>query len=105
MASENGKTELAELLIKSSADVDLVFDNGDSALKIACANGHLEVVKLLVNNGAQIEKDDFTPLMIASAYKHYEVVKYLLDKGAKVNTQDSEEGLFALATLCLLTTR
>ena len=49
---------------------------------IACEKEYLKVVKLLVNNDAQMElssKDNWTPP---------QVVKFLLGKGTNVNTQN-----------------
>ncbi len=46
---------------------------------VASHNGHAEVVKILVENGAQVNlqaKDGWSALMIASQNGHAEVVKY-----------------------------
>ena len=48
-------------------------------LKSACEEGHLDVVKYLVQNGANIRANDDWVLNIASEHGHLEIVKYLVD--------------------------
>ena len=52
---------------------------------IACEYDHLEVVRLLVDAGADKDKaddDGRTPLWMASQNGHLEVVRVLVDAGA-----------------------
>ena len=53
---------------------------------------HLEAVKLLLENGADVnakeEGEDLTALHLASYEGHLEIVKLLLENGANVNAQD-----------------
>lgn len=53
----------------------------------AALNGHLEIVKLLVDHGANVNIQSFeyfkdTPLIDTSVNGHLEVVQYLLSRGA-----------------------
>lgn len=51
-------------------------------------NGHNEVVKLLLRNGAQIHLQDnggFTPLHYAASIGHHTVIRLVLNKGAQAN--------------------
>jgi ankyrin repeat protein len=50
----------------------------------ASENGHLDVVKYLVSQGADITADDNYAVRWASFYGHLEVVKYLVSQGAKL---------------------
>ncbi|WP_104618359.1 ankyrin repeat domain-containing protein [Brachyspira murdochii] len=55
-------------------------------------NGHLEVVKYLLENGANVNLKNITDvsaLILASMDNHLEIVKYLLDKGADINAKDN----------------
>ena len=53
-ASEFGYSDKVRLLIKYGADPDIAPNDGPSALLLASNRGHLVVVELLVENGANI---------------------------------------------------
>ena len=58
---------------------------------MASENGHLETVKHLVENGANINeknKDRDTPLICASRNGHLEIVIYLCENGDDINEKD-----------------
>ncbi len=68
-------------------------DDGMTALQIAAENGHLEVVKRLLDDGAVVNMEDeqgLTSLHYAAKNGHLEVVKSLLDAGAEVNRKDNQ---------------
>lgn len=52
----------------------------DNDLIEAAKNGHLEVVKYLVENGANIHADDDCALRWAVDYGHINIEQYLLDR-------------------------
>lgn len=55
-----------------------------TALTHACCNGHLEIVKLLVQNGANLNEVtgwNWTALHWACRHNHLEIVKYLCEQG------------------------
>jgi ankyrin repeat protein len=57
------------------------------------AVGDLEMVKLLIASGANVNQKNFrgaTALMVASGAGPASVVRYLLEKGADVNARDRE---------------
>ncbi|RPB22051.1 ankyrin, partial [Terfezia boudieri ATCC MYA-4762] len=60
-----------------------------TALHLAAENGHLEVVKVLLDKGATMDATTWyknrTALHMAAENGHLEVVKVLLDKGATIN--------------------
>lgn len=60
-----------------------------TALWAASTGGHLEIVKLLVEHGAEVNKPTLTlstPLRGASFHGHLDVMEYLLKSGAEINT-------------------
>jgi ankyrin repeat protein len=60
-------------------------------LHCAVFNGHMEIVNLLLEKGADVNlKDNFgtTPLKSAALNGHMRIVKLLLEKGADVNLTD-----------------
>lgn len=64
------------------------FFTRETPLIEAAANGHVDVVNLLIENGADVNLKGeawYGPLHSASANGHIEVVKILLENGADVN--------------------
>ncbi len=81
-------------LAQDGADINL-RDNwsGETALHCTSEEGHLEIVKFLVESGA--DKDakgskDWTPLHFASRDGHMEIVKFLVEIGADKEAKDDE---------------
>ena len=70
-------------------------DHGRTALHIVASEGHVEVVKALVELGADLhalgEYNEQTALHIAASEGHVEVVKALVKLGADVYAEDCEE--------------
>ena len=88
MAAQNGYGEIVKLLIQCGADFKS-FHQELRPIHIAALYGHLNVVKILIDNGVDIdvldEDESETPLMKASFLGRYDVVKFLLQNGAKVD--------------------
>ena len=51
---------------------------------LACAGGFLDVVKILLSQGADINLGQSTPLMEASQEGHMELVQYLIENGTSI---------------------
>lgn len=54
----------------------------------ASSGNHLEIVKLLIENGADInayESSTTAALNEVAAKGHFEIVRYLIEKGADIN--------------------
>lgn len=83
--------EPAKLLLHSKGiQVNAKDNRGRTALMYAISVGHLEMVRLLLSNGAAIDVTDMdgaTALHYA-VYSHYpDIVKELLSKGADINAK------------------
>ena len=73
------------LLADRRIKIDAEAFNGDNALMIACYNGNEKAVKALLDKGARVNKDGWTPLHYAAASGNNKIVQMLLDKDAFVN--------------------
>lgn len=74
-------------LIELRIDVDKKDKSGNTALYIACSNGKLDVVKLLLNNNAkvnQICRFKRTALYTACINGHDDIVNLLVEKDGKI---------------------
>ncbi len=81
-ASLKGELELVKRLVGRSADVN---KPGWTPLHYAATNGHLAVIRLLLQHHAYIDAESpngTTPLMMAAHYGSPEAVKLLLEEGA-----------------------
>jgi ankyrin repeat protein len=99
MAAVTGSTECCELLLaRADTLLELRDVNGWTALTHAAHSGHLDIIQLLVQHGADINvvSKDLTPLIAASSQKRVQVVVCLLKAGADVNAVGSN-GHSALA--------
>jgi len=90
----NLNLEIAKVLIESGANVNLSGRGNEganmTALHGASAGSTIEMVKLLIENGADIHKrgvNNFTALHFATLGGNVEIVQCLLDNGADVNAK------------------
>jgi len=96
LSCRNGHQEVVEYLVdRCSASVEqagsVTFDGetieGAPPLWCAAAAGHLDIVKLLVKSGANVNsttKTNSTPLRAACFDGHFEIVKYLVEHNADI---------------------
>ncbi|KTG03252.1 hypothetical protein cypCar_00025457 [Cyprinus carpio] len=87
-----------------SVDIDAHTEsNHDTALTLACAGGHEELVSVLIAREANIEHRDkkgFTPLILAATAGHVGVVEILLDKGGDIEAQSERTKDTPLSLAC-----
>ncbi|CAI7670194.1 unnamed protein product [Penicillium palitans] len=84
-----GLTDTMDLLLQSEkCPIDEQGNFGRTPLSAACERGHLDAVKKLLDNDADLEvagDNEHTPLHTAACSGHVEVVTLLLEKGAKIH--------------------
>ncbi len=89
-ATTAGNLEFVRLLVEErQADINKKYDANMTLLHFASRQGHLEIVKYLLERGSDVEAQDTfgqTPLHLAAKWNQYEIVKFLLEKGADLNT-------------------
>lgn len=91
LPTEQTKIQIVRLLLESGARINEKNAWGGSALQWAADAGLLDMVKLLIQKGADInaiDMDGFTPLIAAANYdseQHNQILKALLDSGAKID--------------------
>jgi ankyrin repeat protein len=89
MAAYNGSYNLVtHLVTQRSVEVN---HPGWSALHYASTNGHLEIVRFLLDNGAYVDPESpngTTALMMAARGGHIQIVKLLIDRGANISNSN-----------------
>ncbi|CAN9506492.1 unnamed protein product [Ophioblennius macclurei] len=101
-----GNSQLVkEILEEDPAQVNFSNQEGASPLMIAAVSGQLEVVQLMVEKNADIDKQDavhgWTALMQATYHGNKDIVKYLLSQKADVNLR-AKNGYTAFDLVMLL---
>ena len=83
------KMIIARLLIERGARINVhSLGQHHTPLDLAARAGDLEMVELLVDNGANV--NNHKPLHLASEKGHLEIVTYLVEHGANLNEPDIE---------------
>jgi uncharacterized protein len=95
MAALKGQQDVVGKLIARDADIN---KPGWTPLHYAATNGHVAVMKVLLEKHAFIDAQSpngTTPLMMAAMYGSYEAVKLLVDEGAD-QAMKNQQGMTAL---------
>ena len=87
--ARRGDLDEVKRLIQQRAGIDTTNFSHQTALYSACENGHTEVVKYLLDNGASVNRGA-NPLIAAVRYNHYDCVKLLLQNHANANCTNSK---------------
>lgn len=101
-----GNSQLVkEILEEDPSQVNSSNQEGASPLMLAAVSGQLEVVQLMVEKNADIDKQDavhgWTALMQATYHGNKDIVKYLLSQKADVNLR-AKNGYTAFDLVMLL---
>ena len=98
IAARDGKLDIVKVLLRYEANVEargtIKFDGkvieGCSALWVAAAKGHFDVVRLLIKQNAEVDgrtSSNSTPLRAAALHGHLDIVRCLVEDGADVNAR------------------
>ncbi|WWC93120.1 uncharacterized protein L201_008087 [Kwoniella dendrophila CBS 6074] len=95
-AAMHGHADIVSFLLSQSVDPSATDKDGYTPLMHAITQGHLEVVRIFVQDKLTLEptaiSNDLIPLSLACQYGHLEVARLLLQCGAKVIP--NSEGLY-----------
>ncbi len=99
-AAEKGDTTAIRTLILQKADVNAAQGDGTTALHWAASRGNLEMVRLLLRTGANVNAETrighITPILMAAGIGNAPVTEALLKAGADPNARNSGSGATAL---------
>lgn len=94
VAAENGRLEICQLLLENFAKVNMQTTTYHvTAVSLATEHNYIDVVKLLVKYGADVElprNNGMTPLHFAAWYGHKETARYLIDHLVSQNKSINE---------------
>lgn len=93
-ATAAGELDFVNGLVMDGIDINVVDGNGDTAAHKAARHGNLNVLKYLIETGANIHRsfnnDGYNVLHTATASNNMECVKYLVGIGMKVYSKTRE---------------
>ena len=80
---KNGYTNIANLLIQNKAKINITNDYGYTPLSLAVSGGYIDTAILLINNGANFNKEYYSSFAIVNDYNNFFIS--LLDKKLNIN--------------------
>ena len=105
---EKQKQELVKSLCKKDIDLNSVPKKiGITPLLAAIKTGNIQIVKILVENGADVNLESIydsgyqiiSPLFYSILYNNYDISDYLISKGADINCTDkNNDSIFIVKT-------
>ena len=76
--SSLGEFEQVKVLLEQRSDPNQTDEEGYSALHAAAENGYLDVVQLLIQQGADVHyRSEYTALQLAEMADQQQIVEYL----------------------------
>lgn len=93
-AAQKGEQGVVRQIISQEPGLLEVRDiHGNTPLSLAAFYGHIEILKFLIESGAQLDPNDNwqnTPLNLAVWTRKSDAALILIDKGVQVNTQNDK---------------
>lgn len=82
---ENAFKTAKYLINHKKIKIDLRNQSDETPLMLACLRGNLDLVKLLIYRGADVNKTGWTPLHYAASAGRVDIMKFLIDKYAYID--------------------
>ena len=100
IAARDGKLDFVKVLLRYEANIEargtIKIDGevieGCTALWVATSKGHFDVVRLLIEQNAEVDSrtsKNSTPLIAAAFMGHLDIVRCLVENGADVNARNN----------------
>jgi ankyrin repeat protein len=88
LAIRNANVKEVTVLLNSGIDVNALYDQGQTALMLACRGRCLELVQLLLNRGANVNAtDEWNHTALHEAVmSDFQITRLLLKHGANINS-------------------
>lgn len=91
-ACGEGQEDMAKALIDKGANVNVLTNEGEFALRAAVNRGHENIIRILFENGADMTKKwepyEITVLHLAARCGQIDMIKLLLDLGMDIEVRD-----------------
>lgn len=88
-AAVSGKMNVIKCLVETGANVNAASDSGSTPVRSACFMTHLEIVRYLVEHGADILKPNYNGgTCLINSIQSAPLCQFLLEHGAQVNVRD-----------------
>ncbi len=82
-ACANGHLEVAKYLLGKNVNVDSENNGGETPLILACETKNEDLIKLLIDNGANVFAKDSAPIKRICSNGLREIIKYLIENSKK----------------------
>jgi len=86
-AAKHGDVDAAQRFLDQGADVNAKDEAGLTPLHLAAWRSHVEVARLLIQRGAEVNSGRITPLDWAASHGQKDVVKLLVANGADIHVK------------------
>lgn len=91
-AARNGHFETVHLLLRHGANPNVRRKDGKSLMGLLATDGELELIRLLLEYGADCQKQGALPQ--AALFGHIALIQLLLNYGADINEVDKQTALY-----------
>lgn len=91
-ASVSGKLPVVKCLIRLGSSINAQSDTGSTPVRSACFMTNMEIVKYLVEHGADIKKTNYNGgTCLINSVQSVQLCSYLISKDVDVNAKDIQE--------------